>query len=234
MVQRNEHNAIIQHGTMTLVRKSALDRVKGWAEWCISEDAELGLRLFEEGYQSIYVKQSFGRGLIPDNLADYKGQRFRWAYGAMQIVKRHWRDLFGLGGRGRLTFGQRYHFVAGWLPWVADALNLFLTTAILVWTVGLVADPKTFEFPMTIFVVAALTMFSFKVVKSLWLYPARVGTGFVRSVGAAIAGLAVSHTVAKAVVIGFLTSKKPFLGRRNARTSRRSSAACRWPGKRPG
>jgi hypothetical protein len=64
---------------------------------------------------------------------------------------------------------------------------------------------------MTIFVLAALTMFTFKVVKSLWLYPARVGTGLLRSVGAAVAGLAVSHTVAKAVVIGFLTSKKPFL-----------------------
>ncbi|HVO15885.1 MAG TPA: glycosyltransferase [Alphaproteobacteria bacterium] len=210
MVQRNERNAIIQHGTMTLVRKTALERVKGWAEWCICEDAELGLRLFEAGYQSVYVKQSFGRGLIPDSLANYKGQRFRWAYGAVQIVRRHWRELLSLR-RGSLSFGQRYHFVAGWLPWVADALNLFLTTAILIWTVGLVADPRSFEFPMTIFVVAALTMFSFKVVKSLWLYPARVGTGVVRSIGAAIAGLAVSHTVAKAVVIGFLTSKKPFL-----------------------
>jgi exo-beta-1,3-glucanase (GH17 family)/cellulose synthase/poly-beta-1,6-N-acetylglucosamine synthase-like glycosyltransferase len=210
MVQRNERNAIIQHGTMTLVRKSALEQIDGWAEWCICEDAELGLRLFEAGYQSVYVKQSFGRGLIPDSLANYKGQRFRWAYGAVQICKRHWRDLLSVG-RGTLTAGQRYHFIAGWLPWVADSLNLFLTTAILVWTVGLVADPKTFEFPMTIFVLAALTMFTFKVVKSLWLYPARVGTGLLRSVGAAVAGLAVSHTVAKAVVIGFLTSKKPFL-----------------------
>ncbi|HAX91579.1 MAG TPA: cellulose synthase, partial [Rhodospirillaceae bacterium] len=44
MVQRNERNAIIQHGTMTLIRKETLRGVKGWAEWCICEDAELGLR----------------------------------------------------------------------------------------------------------------------------------------------------------------------------------------------
>ena len=50
MVERNEHNAIIQHGTMTLVTKAALEEVGGWAEWCITEDTELGLRLFEAGY----------------------------------------------------------------------------------------------------------------------------------------------------------------------------------------
>src|SRR4029450_6605460 len=49
MVPRNERNAIIQHGTMTLVRRTALDDAGGWAEWCITEDAELGLRLFEHG-----------------------------------------------------------------------------------------------------------------------------------------------------------------------------------------
>ena len=31
MVERNEHDAIIQHGTMTIVRKDALEEVGGWA-----------------------------------------------------------------------------------------------------------------------------------------------------------------------------------------------------------
>ena len=35
MITRNERNAIIQHGTMTLVRRSLLERI-GWAEWCIT------------------------------------------------------------------------------------------------------------------------------------------------------------------------------------------------------
>ena len=42
---RNERNAIIQHGTM---RRSLLERI-GWAEWCITEDAELGLRSLRRG-----------------------------------------------------------------------------------------------------------------------------------------------------------------------------------------
>ena len=44
MVTRNERNAIIQHGTMTLVRRVAARSGSRWAEWCITEDAELGLR----------------------------------------------------------------------------------------------------------------------------------------------------------------------------------------------
>ena len=30
---------------------------------------------------------------MPDSFSSYKTQRFRWAYGAVQILKKHWRDL---------------------------------------------------------------------------------------------------------------------------------------------
>jgi hypothetical protein len=40
------------------------------------------LRLYEAGYDSVYVKDSFGRGLMPDTLSGYMTQRFRWVYGA--------------------------------------------------------------------------------------------------------------------------------------------------------
>ena len=62
MVARNERNAIIQHGTMTMIRKSALQQAGGWAEWCICEDAELGLKLFEAGWEAAYSPESFGKG----------------------------------------------------------------------------------------------------------------------------------------------------------------------------
>ena len=127
MVERDEHNAIIQHGTMCMVRRTALVEVGGWAPWCITEDTELGLRLFEAGYVAHYTPKSLGRGLMPDTYAAYKGQRYRWVYGAMQILKRHGPMLFGRAGK--LTLAQRYHFVAGWLPWFADAFALIFCGA---------------------------------------------------------------------------------------------------------
>src|SRR5690606_37966956 len=83
MITRNARNAIIQHGTMTMVRRTTLDALGGWATDSITEDAELGLRIFEAGLEAHYVPVSYGRGLMPDTFIDFKKQRFRWAYGAI-------------------------------------------------------------------------------------------------------------------------------------------------------
>ncbi len=208
MVQRNERDAIILHGTMVLIRRAALQAVGGWAEWCLGEDAELGLRLLEHGYGSVYVNQSFGRGLVPDSFAAYKGQRFRWAYNAIQILRRHWRLL--LPGSG-LTAGQRYHFAAGWLPWLGDALHVLFTVAMLGWSASALVRPESFPFPPAGLVAPAVAIFLLNLFRSLWLYRARVGCSVGQALGASVAGTALAYTVGKAYLLGTLTSDRPFL-----------------------
>ena len=44
MPARNQRNSIIFAGTMGLIRRSALDEIGGWPEWCITEDAETSFR----------------------------------------------------------------------------------------------------------------------------------------------------------------------------------------------
>ena len=210
MVHRNERNAIIQHGTMTLVRRDALEALGGWAEWCICEDAELGLRMMEAGYETAYVNHSYGQGLMPDTYTAYQKQRFRWAYGAVQILKRHWRELVGLSP-SRLTGAQRYHFIAGWAPWFADALNTGVTVLALIWTAGLVTLPKMFEFPLRFFLCASLGFFALKVGKTLWLYAARVKATPGQNLAAALAGLSLTHTIGKAIFSGLFTNGRPFM-----------------------
>jgi exo-beta-1,3-glucanase (GH17 family)/cellulose synthase/poly-beta-1,6-N-acetylglucosamine synthase-like glycosyltransferase len=209
MITRNERNAIIQHGTMTLVRREALQRVAGWAEWSITEDAELGLRLFEHGFQAHYVPRSYGKGLVPDTFLDYKQQRFRWAYGAMQILQRHARALF-IPRDGRLTRGQRYHFIAGWLPWFADGLNLLFNLAALIWSVAMIVAPYRVDPPLIMFSVVPLTLFTFKLVKLAHLYITRIGANIRQTLAAAIAGLALSHTIGLAVLKSAFTRNEPF------------------------
>ena len=210
MVQRNEYNAIIQHGTMTMIRKSAFDNVGAWSEWCICEDSELGLRLYEAGYDSVYCKQSFGRGLMPDTFSGYMTQRFRWVYGAMQIIKHHWRHFLP-NKNSALTPAQRYYFVAGWLPWFSDALALLFTMTSLVLTALLVADPLHSELPVNAFLLPTIGLFAFKVLRGLWLYKARVACSLLQSLGAALAGLSLTHTVARGTLQGLFTSGKPFM-----------------------
>ncbi|MCX7103240.1 MAG: glycosyltransferase [Methylobacter sp.] len=210
MVQRNEYNAIIQHGTMTMIRKSALLEVGKWSEWCICEDSELGLRLYEAGYDSVYVKDSFGRGVMPDTMSGYMTQRFRWVYGAMQIIKAHWRSFLP-SAKPTLTPAQRYYFIAGWLPWISDALALVFTMTSLVLTAVLLYDPIHSELPDNAFLMPTVGIFSFKIIRGLWLYQARVPCSVWHSLGASLSGLALTHTVAKGTIQGLFTSGKPFM-----------------------
>ena len=208
MVTRNDRDAIIQHGTMTMIRRDVLDRLR-WGEWTITEDADLGLRVFAAGYSAAYVVESHGRGVMPDRFIDYKKQRFRWAYGAMQIMKRHAGMLF-LGRDTGLTRGQRYHFLAGWLPWCADGLNLFFTAGALVWTSAMLLVPKQALPPAMIFAMPPLLLFFGKLAKILYVYLRHMRVPVGTSIGAAVAGLALSHTIGKAVIYGLVTRTIPF------------------------
>ncbi|WP_338476618.1 glycosyltransferase [Pseudomonas khavaziana] len=208
MVTRNDRDAIIQHGTMTMTRRSVLEEL-GWADWCICEDAELGLRVFEKGLSAAYYHDSYGKGLMPDTFIDFKKQRFRWAYGAIQIIKRHTASLLR-GKDTELTRGQRYHFLAGWLPWVADGMNIFFTVGALLWSAAMIIVPTRVDPPLLIFAIPPLALFVFKVGKIIFLYRRAVGVNLKDAFCAALAGLALSHTIAKAVLYGFFTTSIPF------------------------
>ena len=209
MVTRNERNAIIQHGTMTMMRRTVLEEVGAWGEWCITEDAELGLRIFERGYKAFYVPRSYGKGLIPDTLLDFKKQRFRWAYGAVLILRQHVSQILSRG-KNKLTVGQRYHFLAGWLPWFADGVNLLFTLGAILWTVLMLVYPHKFAPPELLFSLLPISFFVFKMLKMLVLYRWRVGATLMQSLAAGLAGLALSHTIARAMIAGFITDKIGF------------------------
>ncbi len=209
MVTRNERNAIIQHGTMTMIRRTTLDEVNGWAEWCITEDAELGLRLFEAGHKALYIPCTYGRGLMPDTFADFRKQRYRWAYGAVRILLHHRHALLGLRPTA-LSAGQRYHFVAGWLPWFADGFNLLFNFAALGWSVAMVMFPDAVTPPYMTVALVPLVLFVFKMSKSFFLYRRRVTATLRQSLAAGLAGLALSHTISRAMFGGLVTGKLGF------------------------
>jgi exo-beta-1,3-glucanase (GH17 family)/cellulose synthase/poly-beta-1,6-N-acetylglucosamine synthase-like glycosyltransferase len=210
MVARNERNAIIQHGTMTLIRKEALLNENGWAEWCITEDSELGLKLFRRGYEAVYSKKSFGKGVMPDDFNAFRKQRYRWAYGAMRITRANAAALFNPFNKS-LTLGQKWHFITGWLPWMGDALGLVFLLMGLAWSLGLILDPVRFEFPIVLFMLPSIGLFVFKIFQILSLYAAKVPCKLQDRLAAAIGGLALSHSIGKAVWKGLFTNSLPFL-----------------------
>lgn len=121
-------NAEFTVGTMCMVRRSALEEVGGWAEWCQTEDSELAVRLHAKGYRGFYFTDASGRGLIPDTLDAMRKQRFRWSYGPIQQLKKHWRLYFGLSNKtGSLSFMQRYFEIAHSLEHTPAMLGIVIT-----------------------------------------------------------------------------------------------------------
>jgi exo-beta-1,3-glucanase (GH17 family)/cellulose synthase/poly-beta-1,6-N-acetylglucosamine synthase-like glycosyltransferase len=208
MHHRNERNAIIQHGTMTMVRRVALEGTGGWSEWTICEDAELGLRLMHAGYTTVYVDELMGRGLTPADFRAYKSQRYRWAFGAMQILKGRWSWLVH---RGPLTPGQRFHFLTGWFSWFADALHLVFSLMALGWTAGMLLAPSIFSLPMELFLIPVLGFFVAKAVFGIVLYRARVPCGWRDTLMASIASMGLSHAIARGILHGLTREKTSFV-----------------------
>ena len=194
------------------------------AQELLNDSFELGLRIFEHGYKAFYVPKSYGRGLMPDTFLDFKKQRFRCAYGAVLILRQHVSDILSRRGN-KLTFGQRYHFLAGWLPWFADGVNLLFTFGAITWTLLMLIWPHQFAPPELLFSLLPLSFFVFKMLKMLVLYRWRVRASLMQSLAAGLAGLALSHTIARAMIAGFVTDKIGFFRTpKRAKTNRLFSA----------
>ena len=208
MVQRNEHNAIVTHGTMCLMRRSALIAAGNWSSDTICEDADLGLTILELGYLAHYTNHRYGHGLLPDSYQAYKRQRDRWAYGGLQIMKKHWRRF--LPGASQLTREQKREFALGWLSWLgAESVGVLVALLNLIWVpfiavVGIAIPDMVLTIPI-------LAAFVVAVVHFVSLYRVRVQIPGGQMLGAVFAAMALQWTVARAVGTGLIKDGLPFV-----------------------
>ncbi len=212
MANRNEYNAIIYAGTMGLVRKTALQEVGGWSEWCITEDAELSLRLLDAGYDSLFVDQTYGRGLMPLDYSGLKKQRFRWAFGGMQILKLHWLKLLNPWSRGKLTFAQRFAYINGGLQWLTDPMALGFTMILLIGTASLLAENAVNSHPLVGGIVMIPPLFIlFAVMRFIWALRVRANSSWSGAIDALTLLIGLTWVVALACVQGLVSRNGVFL-----------------------
>ncbi len=206
MVERNEEDAIVAHGTMLMARLSAMHEVGDWTTYTIVEDSELGLRLFEAGYSAHYTNRRYGWGLLPDTVEAFRTQRHRWAYGAIQILKRHWRHF--LPSSKSLTPYQKYHFVAGWFFWLSDAFGAMTAFLNIFWVPFIIFVGVTIPtLPLTMPILVA---FLVNILHAFILYRTRVKMGIKETVLSAIASMSLQLVIFKAVFDGFVKDGLPF------------------------
>jgi exo-beta-1,3-glucanase (GH17 family)/cellulose synthase/poly-beta-1,6-N-acetylglucosamine synthase-like glycosyltransferase len=208
MVQRNEFNGVIMHGTMCLIRRAAMDSVGGWSSDTIVEDTDLGLAMLEHGWIAHYSTRRYGHGLLPDTFEAYKRQRHRWAFGGAQLVRKHWRRI--LPGAEGLRREQKREYALGWLNWLgSDAIGVVVALLNIVW-VPVVAFANI-AVPDRILTIPIIAAFAVSVGHFAALYRLRVRASPQQMVGAVCAAMALQWTVARAVGMGVILERMPFL-----------------------
>ena len=220
---RNEHDGAIFAGTMGLIRRVALDELGGWDEWCITEDAELSLRLLRAGWHGLHVDQSWGRGIMPLTFEALKGQRYRWCFGGIQILRMHWRSMMP-GRRGRenhMTVGQRWAYLAGAIQWYGDLLGLVFFIFLLAGAANLATGGGQLFRKLTIFLVAAVpVMVLLGLVRAVALLRRGTGASWRDAIGAFFIWQSTSLVVARASVLALFAKKAAFL--RTPKTSEKT------------
>ncbi len=208
MVQRNESDSIVVHGTMCLLRRSALAAAGNWPSETICEDTDLGLSIMQLGYRAFYTNRRYGWGLLPDTFEAFRKQRHRWAYGGVQIVKKHWRRMLP-GSTVSLSANQKREFTIGWINWLgAESLGVLVAILNLLWVPIVVF--AGIAIPDRILTLPIIAAFTVSVLHFACTYGLRVRIPVRQMVGAAIAAMSVQFVVAKAVADGVVKDNLPF------------------------
>jgi cellulose synthase/poly-beta-1,6-N-acetylglucosamine synthase-like glycosyltransferase/exo-beta-1,3-glucanase (GH17 family) len=210
MVERNEVNAIIVHGTMCLIRRTALEAAGGWSSDTICEDSDLGLTILELGWRAHYTNRRYGWGLLPQDYLAFRTQRSRWAGGAVQIVKKHWRQF--LPGTSRLDRDQKREFAFGWLSWFgAEIIAVAAALLNLVW-VPFVAF-KIVAIPDPLLTMPIISAFLVSLAHFVCAYRLRVAVPYRQMLGAMVVFMSVQWTVASAAFKAALPAQSNYFHR---------------------
>jgi cellulose synthase/poly-beta-1,6-N-acetylglucosamine synthase-like glycosyltransferase len=211
---RNERDGAIFAGTMGLIRRQAIEDVGGWDEWCITEDAELSLRLLSRGWSGLHVDQSFGVGVMPLTFEALKGQRFRWCFGGIQILRRHWRLMMpgARTARNRLSGGQRWAYLSGALQWYGDLVALLFFVFLLAGAANVAFGGGLLFRKLSGFLIAAiplLVLLGF--VRAVALLRRGTGASWGDAFGAFMIWQSTGLVVARASVQGLFAREAEFL-----------------------
>jgi glycosyltransferase XagB len=92
----SKHNVMPLGGNTIFIKKSKLEEVGGWDVNCLTEDADLGIRLAQNNINLAvcYDAKHCTREEAPENVKSYIKQRTRWIQGFFQIFKKgDWLNL---------------------------------------------------------------------------------------------------------------------------------------------
>ena len=171
VIQRGKDcwNAAFFCGSCGVLRRSALDEIKGFATGTVTEDLQTSIRLHRKGFGSVYHAKSLAFGVAPATVVPFIRQRVRWGQGAMQALRGS--GIFlgrGLSSAQRLSYlATALYYFDGWQK------AIFYIAPVIVLTTGVM--------PIEEFSWVYLAHFAPFYILTFWAFE-EVGRGFGRSV----------------------------------------------------
>ena len=80
-------------GTNLVIRRRLLDKLNGWDEDAITEDSELSIRIYKEGYRIKFVPYSITYEQEPESWKVWIKQRTRWVQGNNYVGKKFLKEI---------------------------------------------------------------------------------------------------------------------------------------------
>jgi len=109
IIQRGKDtwNAAFLYGSCAVLKRSALDKIGGFATGTITEDIHTSIRLHKAGYKSVYHPATLAYGVAGASMEPFITQRIRWGQGAMQVIRKE-----GFMFSSKLTIAQKINYLA--------------------------------------------------------------------------------------------------------------------------
>jgi cellulose synthase/poly-beta-1,6-N-acetylglucosamine synthase-like glycosyltransferase len=148
-------------GTNYVMWNHLIQKLGGWDEEALTEDSELSIRIYEEGYKIKFIPYAVTYEQEPQEWGVWIKQRMRWVRGNNYVVKKFWKEIPHFKSK-RLAFDLLYTLSLYYIFFVAVVFSdiLFIVSLFQVVAISL-PGPYTFVW------VTSLILFIFEIFLSI-------------------------------------------------------------------
>jgi len=139
---RDYWNATSFCGTTAIIRRSALDKIGGFATETVTEDMHTAIKLQKLGYKSVYHPESLAYGVAATTYVEFLQQRLRWGHGNVQTLREE-----GLPFCKGLTIPQKICYTAlglGYFEGITRLILYFTPALVLLTGIAPIGDTRLF------------------------------------------------------------------------------------------
>ncbi len=148
-------------GTNFVMWHHIIKKLDGWDEDALTEDSELSIRIYEEGYKIKFIPYAITYEQEPQQWGTWIKQRMRWVHGNNYVVKKFWKEIPRFKSK-RMAFDLLYTLSLYYIFFVAVVFSdlLFLVSLFQLVAISL-PGPYTFVW------VTSLILFLFELFLSI-------------------------------------------------------------------